>query len=62
MIENWVKFKKNLFVNFLRVAEMNEKMLYCAHYPYIMQIIKIHKQSELTKNNGLDSCIVYRRE
>ena len=28
---------------------MNEKMLDCAHYPYIMQIVNIHKQAELTK-------------
>ena len=33
---------------------MNEKMLDCAH-PYIMQIVDIHKQSEWTKNTGLDS-------
>ena len=34
-------------------------MLDCA---YIMQIVNIHKQAELSKNNGLDSFIVYRRE
>ena len=28
---------------------MNEKMLDCAHYPYVMQIVNIHKQAELTK-------------
>ena len=28
---------------------MNDKMLDCAHYPYIMQIINISKQAELTK-------------
>ena len=27
-----------------------------------MQIVNIHKQAELTKINGLDSFIVYRRE
>ena len=31
------------------------------HYAYIMQIVNIHKQAELTKkNNGLDSSIIYR--
>ena len=34
-------------------------MLDCAHYPYIIQIFNIRKQAELTKNNGLDSSIVY---
>ena len=28
---------------------MNDKMLACAHHPYIMQIVNIHKQAELTK-------------
>ena len=42
------------------MAEMNEKMLDCAHYTYIMQIVNIHKQAELKKKNGLDSSIVYR--
>ena len=43
---------------------MNDKMLDCAHHPYIMQIVNIHKQAELTKkqNNELDSSIVCRRE
>ena len=41
---------------------MNGKMLDCAHYSYIMQIFNIHKQAELTKNNVLDSSIVYRLE
>ena len=26
------------FCKLLRVAEMNENMLHCAHYPYIMYI------------------------
>ena len=34
------------------VAEMNEKMLDCAHYPYIIQVFNIHKQAEFTENNG----------
>ena len=38
------------------------KILDCAHYPYIMRIVNIHKQAELTENNGLDSSIVYRIE
>ena len=38
-------------------------MLDFGHYPYIVQIVtEIYKQGELTKNNGLDSSIVYRRE
>ena len=41
---------------------MNEEMLDCAHCPYNMQIFNIHKQAQLTKNNGLDSSIVYRKE
>ena len=36
-------------------------MLNCAHDPYIMQIVNIHKQAELAKNNGLDSSIVYSK-
>ena len=51
--------KKSVCKRF-HVAEINEKMLDCAHYPYIMQIVSIHKHAELTKNNGLDSSIVYR--
>ena len=36
-------------------------MLNCAHYPYNYYAnFNIHKQAELTKNNGLDSSIVYR--
>ena len=39
---------------------MNEKMLHCVPYTYIMQIFNIDKQAEFTKNSGLDSSIVYR--
>ena len=28
------------------------------HYPYIMQIVNIQKQAELTKDNRFDSSIV----
>lgn len=47
---------------FSRVAEMNDKMLDCVNYPYIMQIFIIHKQAELMKNNGFHSSVVYRIE
>ena len=38
---------------------MNEKMLDFAHY---ILILCKYKQAKLTKNNGLDSSIVYRIE
>ena len=33
---------------------MNEKMLDCVHYPYIMQIFDVYKQAELTKQQTMD--------
>ena len=42
--------RKKFVFKLLRVAEMNEKKtLDYAHYRYIMKIVNIHKQAELTK-------------
>ena len=49
--------KKHLYISvckLLRVAKTNENILDCAYYPYVMPIFNIHKQAELTINNGLD--------
>ena len=57
----WLKSIRKL----LKVAEMNEKMLDCAHYPVILcKSLISTKQGKLAKHNrsGLDSSIVYRRE
>ena len=66
MVEFGWKLDKNSLeksvCKLLGVAETNQRMLDCAHYPYIMEIVNIPKQAELTKNNKLHSSIVYRRQ
>ena len=62
----WLKigweFNKKSVCKLVRVAEMNDKTLDCVNYQYVMQIFNIHKQAELTKNNGFHSSVVYRIE
>ena len=65
-IEFGWKLDENLIKKYVcklvRVDEMNDNMLDCVNYPYIMQIFTIQKQAELTKNNGFHSSVVYRIE